>query len=128
MQNQHAALKAISSHLDMNVLTLEDAFDGISANSRKELDRQRSLLAGVDADLEMIAHVDIHRDFASTSMKRAMDNGEKGRTLASYVSKGKMQQVAAVCAKYHSMSSIRVSSTRLTRGSKRRTRTGTAGH
>jgi autophagy-related protein 11 len=99
---QRAALRIASSSLDMNVLGLSDVFESVSANAQRELQRQSSLLATVDSDLRIIARVDIHRQFLSTAVQRAMDQGEKGRTLADYVSNEKMRQVAQTCTRSYS--------------------------
>ncbi|KAI0319256.1 putative peripheral membrane protein [Amylostereum chailletii] len=101
IRSQHISLGVASSSLDLHVLTLADTFDGVSANAQKELAKQASLLRGIDADLEMIARVDIHREFVSAAVRRAMDNGDRGRTLGDYVSNAKMRQVAEVCVKSH---------------------------
>ncbi|KAI0032877.1 putative peripheral membrane protein [Vararia minispora EC-137] len=94
---QRSALRIASNSLDMNVLGLSDVFDGVSANTQRELERQKYLLDSVDSDLQIIARVDIHRQFLSASVQRAMDQGDKGRTLADYVSNDKMRQVAQTC-------------------------------
>lgn len=101
---QLAALRVASGNLDRHVLELGDVFDGVAAATLQELERQNTLLAGVEADLTMISRVDIHRQFLSAAVQRAMDQGEKGRSLADYVAKDKMKQVAQTCVKAHSTS------------------------
>lgn len=98
---QYAALRIALSHLDHNILTISGTFDAIAMNAQRELDKQSTLLAGVDADLDMINRVSVHRDFVSLSVRRAMDAGERGRTLGDYVSKEKMRQVADACSRSH---------------------------
>lgn len=101
LQYQHSALRIASNSLDLNVLAISDAFDGISANAQRELDKQAALLAGISVDLEMVTRVNIHRDFVSSAVRRAMDAGERGRTLGDYVSSVKMRQVAGTCENTH---------------------------
>lgn len=101
LQYQHSALRIASNSLDLNVLAISDAFDGISANAQRELDKQAALLAGISVDLEMVTRVNIHRDFVSSAVRRAMDAGERGRTLGDYVSSMKMRQVAGTCENTH---------------------------
>ncbi|KAH9930184.1 hypothetical protein B0H21DRAFT_826142 [Amylocystis lapponica] len=101
IQYQHAALRIASSALDLHVLAIADVFDGISASATRELEKQASLLAGLDADLDIVARVTIHREFMSPAVRKAMEVGERGRTLGDYVSKVKMRQVADSCVKTH---------------------------
>jgi len=101
IQFQHSALRIASSSLDLNVLTIADAFEAISTNAKRDLEKQAALLAGIDVDLEMISRIKIHREFLSQAMQRAMDAGERGRTLGDYVSNFKMRQVADSCARTH---------------------------
>ncbi|OBZ67506.1 hypothetical protein A0H81_12706 [Grifola frondosa] len=53
---------------------------------KRELDKQTKLLTGLDGDLEVIRKVKVHREFVSATVRKAMDAGEKGRTLGDYVS------------------------------------------
>ncbi|CAL1699479.1 unnamed protein product [Somion occarium] len=101
LRYQNEALRIASSALDLHVLAIADAFDGIAAGAQRELVKQASLLAGVEADLEIISRVAIHKEFVSLSVKKAMEAGEKGRSLGDYVSKVKMRQVAEACQKTH---------------------------
>ncbi|KAH8103090.1 putative peripheral membrane protein [Cristinia sonorae] len=101
LRYQNEALRIASSALDLHVLAIADAFDGIAAGAEHELQRQSALLAGVDADLEIASRVTIHREFLSEAYKRAMDEGQKARTLGDYVSQPKMRQVAEACRKSH---------------------------
>jgi len=101
MQFQHSALRIASSSLDLNVLAIADAFEAISANAKRDLEKQATLLAGIDVDLEMISRIKIHREFLSQAMQRAMDAGERARTLGDYVSNIKMRQVADSCVRTH---------------------------
>lgn len=87
----------------MNVLAILDTFEGIATASRKELARQASLLAGLEADLEIISRVRINTEFVSPAVRKAIEAGEKQRTLGDYVSNVKMKQVAETCAKTHGM-------------------------
>jgi autophagy-related protein 11 len=101
LRYQHEALRIASNSLDLNVLAIVDAFEGIASGAQKELEKQELLLAGVDADLEIISRVRIHAEFMSPAVRKAMEAGEKARTLVDYVSNGKMRQVAETCARTH---------------------------
>lgn len=98
---QHEAIRIASSTLDHNVFAIVDTFEGVSAGSRRELDKQATLLAGVALDLDLISRVRIHSDFLSPTVRRAIETGEKSRTLGDYVSNVKMKQVADTCARTH---------------------------
>ena len=99
---QHEAIRIASSSLDLNVLAIFDAFEGIAGGARRELDKQATLLAGLEADLDIISKVKIHAEFMSPVMRKAIEDGEKSRTLGDYVSNVKMKQVAETCARTHS--------------------------
>jgi autophagy-related protein 11 len=106
---QHSALRVVSSSLDMHVLNLADIFELVASIARPELERQAALLAGIDSDLRIISGVKIHPEFLSSAIRRAIENGEKMRTLGDYVSNVKMLQVAETCNKTHSELSFRLS-------------------
>ena len=78
-----------------------DVFEGISESARKDLEKQETLLAGVDTDLEIISRVKIHAEFMSPATRKAVEAGERARTLGDYVSNVKMKQVAETCARTH---------------------------
>ncbi|KAI0298723.1 putative peripheral membrane protein [Multifurca ochricompacta] len=101
LKYQQSALQIASTALDLNVLNVADVFDGITAGATRELDKQASLIASVDADLEMASRVQIHREFMSTAVQRAMEAGSRARTLGDYVSAEKMRQVADACRRTH---------------------------
>ena len=101
LRYQHEALRIASTSLDLNVLAIMDVFDGISQSAQKDLEKQETLLAGVDADLEIISRVKIHAEFMSPATRKAVEAGEKARTLGDYVSNVKMKQVAETCARTH---------------------------
>ena len=101
LRYQHEALRIASTSLDLNVLAIMDVFDGISETARKDLEKQETLLAGVDADLEIISRVKIHAEFMSPATRKAVEAGERARTLGDYVSNVKMKQVAETCARTH---------------------------
>ena len=69
--------------------------------ARKDLERQAALLAGLDADLEIISRVRIHVEFMSPAVRNAIENGERPRTLGDYVSNVRMKQVADACTRTH---------------------------
>jgi autophagy-related protein 11 len=81
------------------VLQLTDAAEELSLSAQREMGRQATLLAGLDADLEMIGRVQIHPEFLSVAVRKAIEQGEKARTLGDYVSNVKMKQVADTCAR-----------------------------
>ena len=101
LRYQHEALRIASTSLDLNVLAIMDVFEGISQSAQKDLEKQEALLAGVDADLEIISRVKIHAEFMSQATRKAVEAGEKARTLGDYVSNVKMKQVAETCARTH---------------------------
>jgi autophagy-related protein 11 len=96
---QQEAVRIASSSLDLNVLAMSDAFEGIAGSARRELDKQATLLAGLEADLDIISRVKIHVEFMSPAVRKAIEAGEKPRTLGDYVSNVKMKQVAETCAR-----------------------------
>lgn len=98
---QHEAIRIASSSLDFNVLAIVDAFEGIAVGSRRELEKQAALLAGLEADLYLISKVKIHVEFMSPAVRKSIESGEKSRTLGDYVSNVKMKQVAETCARTH---------------------------
>ncbi|KAF8155845.1 putative peripheral membrane protein [Crassisporium funariophilum] len=101
IQFQHQAIRIASTTLDLNVLAISETFDGIAAGARKELEKQASLLTGLDADLELISRVGVHVEFCSTAVRMAIEAGDPQRVLADYVSKQKMKQVADTCTRTH---------------------------
>jgi len=98
---QHQGLQIASKNLDFNVLAIAETFDGLAANSQRELQKQESLLNGVDADLELISKVTVHVEFCSEAVRTAIEAGDPQRVLGDYVSKQKMQTVKDSCAKTH---------------------------
>ncbi|KAF8190503.1 hypothetical protein BJ912DRAFT_1100883 [Pholiota molesta] len=106
---QHKALQIASNNLDFHVLAISETFDNIAVNGRKELEKQASLLDGLDADLELISRVTVHVEFCSAAVRMAIEAGEPHRVLADYVSKPKMKQVADTCAKTHDELQLRFS-------------------
>jgi autophagy-related protein 11 len=85
----------------LNVLAIADAFEGIAGGARGELEKQASLLAGLQADLEIINRVKIHVEFMSPTVRHSIEAGGEPRTLGDYVSNVKMKQVADTCARTH---------------------------
>lgn len=83
------------------MLNVADVFDGVAAGAHRELEKQITLITSVDADLEMASRVQIHREFMSSAVQRAMDAGSRARTLGDYVSNEKMRQVAETCRRTH---------------------------
>jgi autophagy-related protein 11 len=98
---QHESIRIAASSLDLHVLAIFDTFDSIANNAKHELEKQAGLLEGLNADLELIKRVRIHVDFMSNSVRRAIEVGERHRTLGDYVSNDKMHAVAAGCARTH---------------------------
>ena len=101
LHRQRQAIKISSGTLDLHVLAITDAFEGIVATATNDLGRQATLLAGVDADLDLIGQVEIHFEFMSPAVRKAIESGERPRTLGDYVSNAKMRQVAEACARTH---------------------------
>jgi autophagy-related protein 11 len=101
MRCQQSALRIASTVLDLNVLNVADVFDGVAAGAHRELEKQATLISNVDADLEMASRVQIHREFMSSAVQRAMDAGSRARTLGDYVSAEKMRHVADTCRTTH---------------------------
>jgi autophagy-related protein 11 len=56
------------------------------------------------ADLELIRQVQVHVEFLSNAVRKAIEAGGEGRTLADYVSSAKMTQVAEACRRTHGTS------------------------
>jgi autophagy-related protein 11 len=98
---QRQGLQIASKNLDFNVLAVFETFDGLAANAQRELQKQESLLTGVDADLELISKVAVHVEFCSEAVRTAIEAGDPQRVLGDYVSKQKMQTVKDSCAKTH---------------------------
>lgn len=101
---QHEAVRIAAGSLDLNVLAIVDIFEGIATGSRRELEKQASLLSGLEADLKLIGRVRIHVEFMSSAVRKAIEAGERQRTLGDYVSNVKMKQVAETCARTHGAS------------------------
>ncbi|KDQ32041.1 hypothetical protein PLEOSDRAFT_172785 [Pleurotus ostreatus PC15] len=98
---QHDSICIASNSLDLHVLNIVDVFEGVAVGARKELEKQATLLAGVEADLEIICRVRIHVDFLSPAARQAIQGGDRPRTLGDYVSNTKMRQVADTCSRTH---------------------------
>lgn len=98
---QHQALQIASTSLDYHILQIYETFDAFAINARKELEKQWSLLEGLDADLDLLSRVGVHVEFCSTAVRMAIEAGDKPRVLTDYVSKLKMRQVADGCTKSH---------------------------
>ncbi|KAK7041445.1 oligomeric, coiled-coil, peripheral membrane protein [Paramarasmius palmivorus] len=101
LQCQHEAIRIASSGLDMSVLSVTEVFEGLGNGLRNELQKQASLLAGLEADLDLISRVRVHTVFVSSNARKAIEAGERHRTLGDYVSNEKMRQVAETCARTH---------------------------
>lgn len=98
---QHDAIRIACGSLELNGLAIVDAFEGIAAGARRELEKQTVLLSGLEADLDLISRVKIHVEFMSPAVRKSIEAGEKSRTLGDYVSNVKMKQVAETCARTH---------------------------
>ncbi|KAJ7432708.1 hypothetical protein B0H11DRAFT_2260170 [Mycena galericulata] len=57
-------------------------------------EKQAALLAGLEADLDIISRIRIHTEFVLPAVHEAIESSEKPRTLGNYVSNIKMNQVA----------------------------------
>ena len=100
---QHQAIRIASTTLDFNVLAISETFESIALNARKQLEKQSSLLAGLDSDLELISRVGVHVEFCSAAVRMAIEAGDSHRVLGDYVSKQKMKQVAEACVRTHGL-------------------------
>lgn len=98
---QQQALQIASMNLDFHILRISETFDEFAVNARKELEKQASLLEGLDSDLDLLERVAVHVEFCSTAVRMAIEAGDPQRVLADYVSKQKMRQVADTCARTH---------------------------
>lgn len=83
------------------MLDIQEAFDTISSGAQRELDKQQVLLGGLESDLQIVSRVAVHKEFLSPNLRKAIDLGDRGRTLGDYVSTAKMRQVADTCQKTH---------------------------
>ncbi len=102
IQHQHQALRISSRTLDLNILQSEDNFEGLAPKARNELDRQAELLSSVESDLEAVGRMNVHPEFMSATVRKAIEAGGKVRTIGDYVSNAKMRQVAEGCSVAHS--------------------------
>ncbi|KAH8113764.1 hypothetical protein DFH11DRAFT_1856207 [Phellopilus nigrolimitatus] len=93
------ALSIASRTLDLNILSLSEAFEPFAQGAHRAFETQDLLLSMLDADLAAVAAVRIHPEFLSVAARRAIEVGERSRTLGDYVSHDKMRQVADGCAK-----------------------------
>ena len=98
---QRQAIQIASTTLDFNVLAISETFEGIALNAQKELEKQSTLLVGLDADLRLISRVGVHVEFCSAAVRMAIEAGDPHRVLGDYVSKQKMKQVADACERTH---------------------------
>ncbi|KAH0835892.1 hypothetical protein J3R83DRAFT_9785 [Lanmaoa asiatica] len=101
LHRQHESVRIACSSLDFNTLDITDVFDGIAVTASRDLARQESLLTFVDADLEIINRVDVHVEFMSPTMRKAIEGGERPRMLGTYVARDRMKLVADGCARIH---------------------------
>jgi autophagy-related protein 11 len=75
-------------------------------NGQRELEKRAHLLRGLQLHLEVISKIKNPTGFSVAVVRKAVEAGEKGRTLGDYVSNAKMRQVGDPCAKTHSMSPV----------------------
>ncbi|KAF8137319.1 putative peripheral membrane protein [Boletus edulis] len=101
LHRQHEAIRIARSSLDFNTLDITDVFDGIAVIASRDLARQASLLTFVDADLDIINRVEVHVEFLSPTMRKAIEGGEKPRMLGTYVARDRMKLVADGCSRIH---------------------------
>lgn len=121
LRYQHEALRIAFTSLDLNVLAIMDVFGEISQSAQRDLEKQETLLAGVDSDLEIMSRIKLHAEFMSPATRKAVEAGERARTLGDYVSNVKMKQVAETCARTHgnlrsTFTQVEEAVTRLDRG------------
>lgn len=96
---QSLALGIASRNLDLNILALSEAFEPFAQGAQSTFDAQTRLLSSLEADLAAVAAVKIHPSFLSLAARRAIESGDKARTLGDYVANDKMRQVADSCAR-----------------------------
>ncbi|PPR01236.1 hypothetical protein CVT24_006000 [Panaeolus cyanescens] len=101
MALQQQSLQMSSNNLDLHVLATSETYDGIVNVAEKELKKQESLLKGLEADLDLLARVNVHLEFCSPAVRQAIEEGSPPRVLTDYVSREKMLTVAEACAKSH---------------------------
>ncbi|KIL61079.1 hypothetical protein M378DRAFT_13754 [Amanita muscaria Koide BX008] len=101
LQRQYDAMRVATTSLDRHVLTIVETFNNVAETSRVELEKQATLLAGAQADLDLIKLVKVHYEFLSPNVRKAIEAGGEPRTLGDYVSTVKMKQVADTCARTH---------------------------
>ncbi|KAF8903289.1 hypothetical protein CPB84DRAFT_1814678 [Gymnopilus junonius] len=104
---QQQSLQIASMNLDFHILRISETFDEFAVNARKELEKQMSLLEGLDSDLDLLSKVAVHVEFCSTAVRMAIEAGDPQRVLADYVSKQKMKQVGDTCARTHEDLAVR---------------------
>lgn len=85
---------------------MSNTYDVVITTAQRELERQATLLSGVQTDLGMIERVPVHRDFVSPAVRRVMDQGGEGRTLGAYVDAKRMLDVAGRCTAVHGKSCL----------------------
>ena len=96
---QSLALGIASRNLDLNILALSEAFEPFAQGAHNTFDAHSRLLNSLEADLAAVAAVQIHSAFLSAAARRAIENGDKPRTLGDYVANDKMRQVADGCTR-----------------------------
>jgi autophagy-related protein 11 len=101
LQHQQSALRIASAALDLHLLDVTNIFNSVAAGTRQELDKQASLIACVDADIEMISRIPIHPDFMSPATQKNMDASGPALTLGYYVPSGRIRRVIAACRRTH---------------------------
>jgi autophagy-related protein 11 len=101
LQYQQSALRIASSALDLHLLDVTNVFNSVAAGTRQELEKQASLIAGVDTDIELISRVPIHHDFLSPAAQKATNAGDPARTLGYYISSERIRRAVSVCQKTH---------------------------
>ncbi|KAF8627343.1 hypothetical protein AX15_004415 [Amanita polypyramis BW_CC] len=94
-------MRVAAMSLDRHVLAIVETFNNVAETSRVDLERQAMLLAGVQADLNIIRKVRVHSEFLSPNVRKAIEVGGEPRTLGDYVSTMKMNQVAETCVRTH---------------------------
>lgn len=118
MSVQLESSRIASANVDSAVLSITDAFEAFSTSARRELEKQAILLRALPPDLDMISRIGIHSEFLSPAVRRAVETGDRPRTLGDFVSKNKMSQVGEQCSQVHGVFGKEYSpSSKLTKGS-----------
>ena len=95
MRYQQSGLRVALPLIDCRV------FDDVAVGTRQGLDKQASLIASVDSDIELASRIQIHLDFLSPTASWAMGACGPARALGYYIPGERMHQVVDACQRTH---------------------------